>query len=944
MWATVFLWLIWGVHASSIPEFVYPEITSGDTSIIYTILDFPLLGSLRVNDTTDVLIASSFNSTDLLSYHANHPYNFSYITGNCSSATAYDSFQVNIVTYPSLENITDNVYICLQDIQDIPEANDMRVLVLNPSFKVNITDWDDQVGVYDHELSIYSFHDESGEIATGSKVIFNSVNLGIAVLTDCDGNDLEAGVEYEQEVFCVEDTDQTGTVEISYRAIDRFGGESNDGTITFSTRDISVCVEKNDTCSLRVANDTTGYFQLPSLLQAKVSLVYEVLIEFLPLKGKVYANGTEVNIGDRLPFDVNLSYVPDEGYFNRYYFPEFSGGYYTYDVSPYTTCTDSTGCLDSIRYRGINSTTNFSVTSVLGEFYFIVEKTVVEELTVCIPHPFSPWGENGICRAYGERQTAIPIYLSGTDGRGDYPAYKTQILSLPLNGTLYHNLQDGNTIIFGPEVEIGDEITASFGYVPPLLYVSNGSYYNHLRYEISPEDYITLQDENGTYVSGCDDECNDFFAHRIISDLNDTLASESAVFQITVTRTVYDQLTVCAADGYSIWDYPCYSFGYEGNTLHGEYATPVYLTVNNTHGEDFTYVFTSVPAHGKLYYNTGNETDLELGALVKVNDTFIPETQPELIYVGDYDYFNDVIYTEDELLLFTDKRNTPIGDCINAILDGCPDSFNFYANTSSGRRSNPGVYRIFVHSTISNASITGPDAILFTPDRIFNFTGIYSINYITTDMDIYMDMVQINIFYGVVGMTGSMENLTLPSYSTCFNTTGCEDIVEFIAYPSDIQYVLSRLFIFYNESLLELDSDPIAISIIRREPDGITTFNAFRIVSTDTVTGIDIEYFSQADTTGDEYYNDEFLEDYWEEELESITYESWLMITIISNAVLGALWLIVVGFCIYRTWCKTPSSTRLTPRKVTRVQPSYANREQSKNMRRRVRFAPDDTL
>jgi hypothetical protein len=894
-----------------------------------------------VNDTDDVLIASSFNSTDVLSYHATHPYNFSYVSGTCSETTAYDSFPVNIITYPSLENITDHVYICLEDTQDLPVTNDLRVLVLNPSFKVNITDWDDQVGVYDQELSTFSFHDTTGEIATGSKIIFNSVDLGIAILTDCDGNDLEAGVEYEQETFCIEDTDQTGTVEVSYRAIDKFGGESEDGTITFSTREISVCMDKNETCSVRLEIDEVAYFQLPSLLQAKLSLTYNIQIEFLPLYGKVYTNGSEVSVGDLLPFDTNLSYVPNEGYFNRYYFPEYDGGYYTYDVAPYATCTDSTGCLDSIQYKGINSTTNFSVISLTGEFYFIVEKTVTEELTTCTEHPFSPWGENGKCHAYGERQTAIPIYLSGTDGRGEYPTFKTQILSLPVNGTLYHNLQDGNTIIFGPEVEIGDEISASYGYIPPILYVSNGSYYNHLRFEISPEDYITLQDENGTYVSGCESECNDFFAHRIISGLNESLVSNSTVFEITVTRTVYDQLSVCEADGYSIWDYPCYSFGYEGNTLHGEYATPVYLTVNNTNDEDFTYVFTSLPEHGTLYYNVGNDTDLELGALVQVNDTFTPDVRPELIYIGEYDYFNDVIYTEDDLLLFSDRRNRPFGNCINAIFDGCPDSFNFYANTSSGRRSNPGVYRIFIHSTISNATLTGPSAILFTPNRIFNFTGIYAINYSTPDMDIYTDMVQINIFYGVVGMTGLMDNLTLPSHSACFNTTGCEDIVEFIAFPSDIQYVLSRLFIFYNDSLSELDSDPLAISIVRREPDGVTNLDAFRILADDSVVGLDIEYFSLADTSGDEYYNDEFLEDYWEEELESITYDGWLMITIIVGSVLGALYLALLAFVVYQNCCRPANPVQSTSHRVRRVLPAHANTEPPHGIRRRVSFAQD---
>jgi hypothetical protein len=857
--ALVLLWLATttGVVVVAAPTIVFP--TGVGTTLLYTVFGLPSNGSIYYNGNIVLSVPFAIANTSLLTYEPVDPYAFSG-AGACNTSSKYDSFSMNLFIYPSLVNTTTPALVCLTDtVQAYPVVADdtIYVDVGVTSFTLAVSDENNRVGTFDNKPSAYGF-----VIGNGAGIVFSNVLLSVGVLLDCNGRVIVQGTKYNQTTFCVNSTDVTwGTEYVTIVAVDNAGGQSEVGaTYIFSTLELNTTTK---TVLSVEPQDATTVGTIPVLLETFVrsrigpNINHQIIIDSASLtlgtSGDLYedSEGTvAVTIGKRYnTYDV-FYFRPGE--YNRYFFPEYNNGTAFFSnpdgTSVQDNCADPVnGCVGYITYRAVNN----SFSSDPGYYYFVVDRVITEVITVCATSDFSIWDE--ACASYGEQGSIIPIYLAGNDSHPTNPMYKSIILSLPTGGSLYYNLQDANVYVVGPLVQVGDTVQAINSYIPPLLYIGDPGYFNRFQRKVEPDYYISIQDETGVLVgpeclnlSTCFDTIN----YKVVSGINSSLESSIGTYNIVVTKTIYDQLTVCATDGFSPWNESCSSFGYESNDLQGDYDIGIFFNVNNTNGETVNYVITSLPAHGTLYYNSGNSTVFDRGDLVSVGDEINPAIrtiQPYFVYVGYSNYFNDLSLSTVGVLLYGDKKdNIPFGTCPLALTRGCPDTIGFYAiTTETQRMSNPGKYSIFVHNVISNKTLSGPDTIVYTPGVNYYFGEL--ITYEDPDGNSFQNAYRFTFIDGVIGVDPnvSLANITFPEVNILLNTTGCYSYLDFLAYPSDAKKLISKLYLWVNESLDSFDESVISFAIVSRTPDGMSEYNTYRLnPNTDVAVGIDIAYLS----------------------------------------------------------------------------------------------------
>lgn len=872
-----------------------------NSSQFFTVTTLPSKGKLYQNLTKEV--ASVPASVSSLTYVASNPYEFSVISNTTNCTQPYDTFDVLQVLYPSLSNSTSTVQVCIVDKQDLPVAHDLVVFVLNETFRLIVTDEDDRAGLSDGQWSPYSFHNANGDLATGAGIKFNQTVTIFGVVTNCMGQILVPNQLYTNETFCFDADNVTNHLDefqiVGYYAIDKAGGVSPIATIEFSFRKLLPC---DSSCYVytKENNETLVEFTLQSSAFYVIPFTYELIVDSIPLNGIVYYNDSVIVAGTKIPRGAVLQYRPNENYYNRVYFPYYANGYYSFNVSErgLNDCADALlGCPDLLTYRAINS--SLSVSSEVGIIRIIVDREIIEVMQACTPYQYSPW-DNEPCKSYGEMGGYIPIYLGGSDGRVT-PAYKSILMSLPVYGTLFHNDASGSNVYqLGAIAKVGDLIPTLSGFYAPLLYHGNDLYFNRLRYDTSPESYISFVDEYGNYISNfCTNttNCQDSIYFSVISDVNDTLKSPVGRYDVIVSKTVTDQLTACPSDGYSIWNYSCISFGYETNSILGTWFTPIYITSNNTRNVTYHYVITSLPGNGLLYYDATEET-----TLVQVNDVLSPKATgvPDFFYVGNKDYYNDVIYNGIETLLYSDLLRVPIGTCRHASTEGCPDHVGFYIQTTDGRKSNPANYAIFIHSQISNATFTGPSQFIYIPNIPFYFHDAARIIYNDPDGDIYYVAIQLTIYNGNIAIRDSMEGLTFPYINTCFNSTdGCNGYIEFVALPSRIQRVFDSMVFVCNDTLRDTDGVEFSLTVKKRLPDGMNTTDTYRNLPDDITIALDIPYYAIVAPFGDDYGG---FEVYFDRQRESVECEKNNKFAISFSTVLIILFVVDIILRIYYTY------------------------------------------
>lgn len=904
----------------------YPFITSTgvvpgpNETVLFTVKTPPSLGKL-LNNGNDLLDEMPFINETLLGYLSDIPYLFSVIEGDaCGPSDYYDTFDVEARLYgvtnttTNTTNITTTTHtlrICLLDINDLPVVRDAKVAI-NAStvlFDVYVKDEDDRVSLVDGTLSTYSFRQANQlTVSPGAGVVFNRTTFSTGQIRakTCTGGVLTPGTRYADTRFCFVSNGVLGETTAGFRAFDKANGGSNTAVITFKTSDLSVCNDGDPDVSLgedciayRVENrtilnaTTVVILTIPNRARTLVPFVWGLKIESLPRFGNLYFVDEDdldnplvlLEVGDIIASgnngeDAQVAYIGNTDYYNRYYYPEYNGGIYSFDDiygEKLWICNNEVigGCLDFFNYRATNE--NGSVTSELGRLDILVDREIIENVTTCATSDYSSWPLEA-CISYGEESSIIPVFLAGSDARPD-EGYDMEITSLPRTGRLYTNVLNGTNYTIGVNVTVGMRIQRLYSHAPNLLYVPDEGYFNRLIVQTVPSIYVTMKDDMGMNVGNCslspgitEAECVDSFNYRVISGLNSSLQSTNGTFSLLVGRVATDQLTVCSVDGYSPSNSSCSSDGFETNTKYGDYDTLIFLNHENDEGEEITYTIRQLPLGGTLYLNIGTEEILEYGPVVMVNDTFSPRTDgnPDFIYVGFDNYFNDALFgiKEGEEInsnitrFVTDQKGVAFFPCVNGEKFGCPDYFIYDAiATPSGRKSNPGRYELNIHSLISIPSVNGPLDIYIEPTGRYYFTGLNRIAYFDSDFDTYKVTMEIVSDYGYFGVSSKLDALTFPTSGVnCFNTTGCKGFTTFYGIPSDIQRVLDHsFFVYYNvtndvtvNATAEDDynndnnddyEDMLYVSVVKKDPDGSTSDNAFIQDDNDTVAGIDVAFY-----------------------------------------------------------------------------------------------------
>ena len=948
------------------PVFDFPIIDKGENdSVLYVVSVLPIHGTLQNNDSVIVPGENVFDNTSLLTYVSTVPYVFSVISGGACAGDeeAYDIFELTVkhliaangssTDFIGMVESQENVTICLVDVQDLPiTPASRRVLASNAStvvFNLSVIDYDDRVGLIDGLLSTFSFHEEDGvTVATDAGIVFNETVIDVGELrqADCTGVALTPGVKYEAVEFCFvyDPADTFGLDYIGYYATDKAGGIGPNSTLSFNVRDLVVCNDDTGVfdseldCTARgyensVFANTSGEFvnvTFPVMPISPYPFPFKIRVESLPHSGLLYYENetTLVAAGDLMDPWTLLKYMSQNDYFNRLYFPDYAGGYATFNNTDGTPVTEACDlieridgrCMEFMTYRAL-ATTGDNTTSELGRLDIIVDRVVVETIAACPVYLLSPWAEEA-CISYGNTGIIIPIFLAGIDGRRD-PQYILVITSLPTWGTLYYSAGNSTTYELGEPIEIGDELPAIDDYLPNLLYVANGSYFNRYGYDTSPRFTVSLVDDLGNYIGTCgpaknaseDLDCTEMFGYRVVSGLNATNESPESFYKIIVAKVVDTFLTACAVDAYSETGVACMAQGLESNDLgsEGDFAIAIYLNANNSNGDAIVYNITALPSVGDVFINNGSDGGLEVGNVVSLYDV-IPARDdglPDVVYYGNLNYFNYIYSNDTDDNIYVDLHGVPLITCVDASFRGCPDFLSYQAMTAPGitpkRVSNEGRYEVFVQARASNIVLTGPYSILFTSGERFYFKNSSKIVYNDPDFDSAYVVLQLDLDEGMVGTNASLDGLFFPSENTCFNTTGCEDFVIFYAPPSNIKRVLDNLFFIFDEDINSTDNEMLLITITKKLPYGAIRENAFvnrdDFIDENGTTQIqdmvftwDLRYFSIQQEYED-YFEDGY--EYFIEEEEEIEEEKATLTDYITWGIYGFAGFVLVALVIY---------------------------------------------
>jgi hypothetical protein len=786
--------------------------------------------------------------------------------------------------------VEGTISICLVDLPQAPQVLPKSVLAdtLTDGFVLEIVDRDDQAATGTLEWSPYSFYLENGTIAPDSGVKFNQTVFAIGAIQGdgCTGGNLAPDTLYNSDTFCFAFNGQLGIVHALAIARDQAGNESDASLITFRTSDVILCDTRLDSgCFVEAVegrpNATLTLFTLPSTLVGYDSLVYQFRLDTLPSFGILYAlNDSDVFIeleqGDVIdPYTRTLAFQPDSYYYNRFHFPDYN--LYSFNTSAGVSIGGcgapiEVGCVDSFRYTAIS--TGGYESSTYGTITIAVDRVQNETLEAC---PLNLTYAATACESYGLlNDTYIAIFLLGLDGRLDAD-YRLQLVSLPTDGTLYHVIQ--GTDIITDAAQVGDYVERVVNVYPNLYYAPNPDYYNRIRYDVEPRRYFASVDQYGdNVILTCTDgtfNCTDGFEYRVVSGALESVFTTTELYRLYVAKLAdEEQLTVCSEDSHGEFGMPCSSVGYETNDIDDPYLIPIFLTVNFTQdGETCEIRFLQLPENGLLYFNGGNETDLDYGDLVLLNSTMPCPTgenqsYPFLVYEGNDNYFNAIVDADGDALRYVDLNLDPFHTCYRGETYGCPDLIVFEAVTpDTGRRSNPGTYQIYVAGVNSDPEMFGLSFLYYIEGERFEFAlAGEPFSYIDPDGDSTFVLYRIQVINSKVGFTGSMERLNFQNPMPCFNTTGCQGFITFYCTPSSFQPVLDTLFFEYGSPVDANGTDPadsdyaedgeyILINIVKKYPYGVTPENAFLFNETDLDYEYVIEYMN-GDNPPEEVDND----------------------------------------------------------------------------------------
>ena len=927
--------------------------TAGTSAIFITLVTAPTLGAL-VGDGRAISTTTSFFPA-VLYYLANDPYAFSLNAGANCGPTLYDNATITIgreYANGTLLNSDHFVSLCGTDAQNLPTGDNLELLTLTLSppnaFNFTIQDLDDRRGVADGLWSLYSTHQPNGAFSPNAGVRLLDTNPG--TLVQCDTlAALVLNTTYPRSQFCFDWDGTNDTHLFRFQAVDTVGGFSDPFLL-------SVVTAKLTAPGLQLTTDSNVpvAVHLPHTLTSFYNSSVEFFIVAVPLNGRLL-NGTgwPYTVGARFQVDAPLFYLSFPNYFNQYRFPDNTTSTNTSTGEPLFNCGQP-ACPDTFFYRAettvpttTGSVTYFSPTGAVG---VMVDRLITEEMGVCDSPLYVTW--NFVpCASLGIVDEATGVLAAGTDGRLT-PSYLVVVDSLPAFGTLYHINGSGVNLILGPPVVIGDIVGTPQAAEPNFIYLPTAGYRNRYLYETNPSLTVSMVNDRGRTPPGCSQSeasadplgptCTDGFMFHTQSSYDGDV-SASARYQLMISEPVVNNLTACWISGTSGWGTPCISYGFESNTIYNDYAIQVFLTADFVGGEEYTFTLETIPEHGLLYRNLGTDEAPVYGELVGAGAVILPMANtswPQLLYVGEYNYFNTFSPPDSSTEIFVDLKNVPFGTCPNAAELGCFDSFKYLVWTAT-RTSNVGTYTLHVGSLVSNATLITPPFFQYVPNVPYYFGANTPIIYDDPDGDVYYVSLQFTVTQGILGSNISLEGMALRGDAFfCFNSTGCSGTIEIHALPSDMVRIFDGLYFIFNETVTSQDNFYVYMTMGKRLPDGYTSFNQFTDDPDDVALVGDMWFYSTFDglPLDDYYYFDPYANGtlaptppfeipddygcgmnctgdnctalppqpflncsaYYAAENTTVTYNTWILVLSITCGLLGAMLLAIIVLMLWQ--------------------------------------------
>jgi len=367
--------------------------------------------------------------------------------------------------------------------------------------------------------------------------------------------------------------------------------------------------------------------------------------------------------------------------------------------------------------------------------------------------------------------------------------------------------------------------------------------------------------------------------------------SSSASRTATLTYVVYDRvggrsvnngtlilsatnpLQSCPSTGYiptSLLQPPassCVTEGLENNPYTaalGMNRVPVYLqgSAGNTTALGLQFRVLQFPTHGSLYINQGSDGTLVLGPVVNASFPIVVHTtsMPNLVYVGDENYFNRV--AEKTGYLYTNLLGQGVDGCLASMpgvgcrcnttsAPGCPDLFSYvteFVSSTSNLSSVVGTYTIYVNSYVSafpSTSLSFPTAFeavdattakspvarYYVQGESFSWDG--TILPLDWDDNVYYVTLFANASIGSwtleeeEGGTAEASAAAALTFVLC-NETAIEGCVRQFAFwttvfNTNIQFPLLH---YQSNALVGNRTNRIAVTVMKALPSGTTNENA----------------------------------------------------------------------------------------------------------------------
>jgi len=295
----------------------------------------------------------------------------------------------------------------------------------------------------------------------------------------------------------------------------------------------------------------------------------------------------------------------------------------------------------------------------------------------------------------------------------------------------------------------------------------------------------------------------------------------------------------------------CVSYGPE-TARNQPGLIPIYLTGKDALNRQIFFRVTQLPAHGKLYLSIGNQKGAEI--TLSTDIPAMTGNSPNVIYQGDLDYFNRIIYQfGPNPMPFRNRVGLGLDGCKTSAVScrcpisvdpGCPDTFLFRTFVQgSTATSKDGVYRVYVNSVPSDFPlITAPSAIQYSRGIRFNLEGLNNVSFNDPDDDVYMISVRMNPNPGQFGIKAVPENdantFKLDRDSggyTCIEG-GCSSVIDFYGIPTLINQTFQSMYFVHNG--IAAQGAQILIDLYKAIPDGTNEANAVTVYTLPSSTAI----------------------------------------------------------------------------------------------------------